>query len=200
MEIEGSTKTGTRRSCLVLGCGDIGFEVASRLKERGMEVVIVDRDEDKIEVLKPMFHAFAGDPGSPEVLRGAGIENAGVVIVTLSNFSEVERALIAINQAKGKPWGIPFVLALIPREDTEREARRLGADDVVPSTQTLADAIVDKLEKLKSRAFKEELIDEISRDNIEKTGVVMRWLKKMPRGDVEKIKQLLDENTLTTTN
>ncbi len=49
--------------------------------------------------------------------------------------------------------------------------------------------------KLKSRAFREELMDGISRDNIEKTGVVMRWLKKMPRGDIEKIKQLLDENT-----
>jgi len=179
--IEGSAETGPQRLCLVLGCGDIGFEVASRLKERGMEVVMVDKNEDKIEVLKPTFHAFAGDFGSPEVLRAAGIENAGVVIITLSDFSEVKLALGAINQTKAKRWGMPFVLALIRHDYTEGEARRLGASDVVPSAQTLADAIVDKLEKLESRAFRKELIDEISRRDIEKTELVMRLLKNIER-------------------
>ncbi len=179
---------------LVLGCGDVGFEVASRLKEKGMKVVIVDKDEDKVEVLKPTFRAFAGDFGSPEVLRGAGIENAGVVIITLSDFSEVERALIAINQAKTKPWGVPFVLALIPRDESEVEARRLGASDVVPSTQTLADAIVDKLGGLKSRVFRDELIDEISQKNIEKTELLMRLLKKISREDLEMIHKLVRED------
>lgn len=158
-----------------------------------MEVVIVDKDEDKVWVLKQTFHAFAGDFGSPEVLRGAGIENAGVVIITLSDFSEVERALIAINQAKVKPWGIPFVLTLLPNDYTEREARRLGASDVVHSTQTLADAIVDKLERLKSRAFREELIDEISQKDIEKTELLMRLFKKISREDLEMIHKLLRE-------
>lgn len=195
MTIEGNAKTGARRPCIVVGCGDIGLEVTSRLKEKGMEVVIVDKDEDKIEYLKPTFHTFAGDFGSPEVFRSAGIENAGVVIVTLSNLSEVKLALAAINQAKGKVWGMPFVLTLIPQDDTEREARRLGASDVVPSTQTLADAIVDKLEKLKSRVFREELIGKIAQKNIEKTDLVVKWLKKMPREDIGMIKRLLDENT-----
>jgi len=195
MAIEGNAKTGARRSCLVLGCGDIGFGVASRLREKGVEVLIVDRDEDKIEVLKPTFHAFAGDCGSPEVLRGAGIENAAVVIITLQGFSEVKRALEAINRAKTKPWGMPFVLALIPHDYAEAEARRLGTTDVVPSAQTLADAIVDKAGKLRSRAFREELIDELSRRDIEKTEMLMRWLKRKPRRDIEEIKRLLDENT-----
>lgn len=178
---------------LVLGCGDVGFEVASRLKEKGMGVVIVDKDEDKIEVLKPTFRAFAGDVGSPEVLRGAGIGDAGVVIITVSGFSEVERALKAINQAKAKPEGMPFVLTLLPNDYTEREARRLGASDVVPSTQTLADAIVDKLERLKSRAFRDELIDEISQKDIEKTELLIRLLKKISREDLEMIHKLLRE-------
>ena len=176
---------------LVLGCGDLGFEVASRLKEKGMEVVIVDKDEDKIEVLKPTFRAFAGDFGSPEVLRGAGIGDVGVVIITMPGFSEVERALKAINQAKGKPWVMPLVLALIPHNYTEFEARRLGANDVVPSTQTLADAIVDKLERLKSWAFREELIGEISQKDIEKTELLMKLLKKISREDLEMIYKLV---------
>jgi Trk K+ transport system NAD-binding subunit len=191
---ENSSKSD-RRSCIVLGCGDIDFGVASRLKEKGVEVVIVDRDEDKIETLKPTFRAFAGDCGSPEVLRGAGIESAAVVIVTLRGFSEVKRALEAINRAKTKPWAMPFVLALIPHDYAEAEARRLGANDVVPSAQTLADAIVDRAGKLRSRAFTEELIDELSQRDIEETEMLVRWLKKTPGRDIEEIKRLLGEKT-----
>lgn len=180
---------------LVLGCGDVGFEVASRLKEKGMGVVIVDKDEDKVEILKPTFHAFAGDFGSPEVLQGAGIENAKAVVITVSDFSEVKRALEAVSQIKAKR-GIshrPHVLALIPHDYTEFEARRLGANDVVSSVQVIADAIVDKLERLKSRAFRDELIDEISQKDIEKTELLIRLLKKISREDLEMIHKLLRE-------
>jgi len=47
---------------LVLGCGDVGFSVASRLKRRGAELVVVDKDAKKIEWFKKMgYSAVLGD-------------------------------------------------------------------------------------------------------------------------------------------
>ena len=59
---------------LVLGCGDIGFTVASEPKKLGKEPVIVVPNELMVEQLKWLgFRASTGDFSSPEVLRGAGM-------------------------------------------------------------------------------------------------------------------------------
>jgi Trk K+ transport system NAD-binding subunit len=59
---------------LVLGCGDIGFTVASELEKLGKEPVIVVPNELMVEQLKWLgFRALAGDFSSPEVLREAGM-------------------------------------------------------------------------------------------------------------------------------
>jgi len=72
-----------RGSCLVLGCGDVGFAIAGRLKCRGAEVAIIERDADKVKQLKWLLDhtAVLGDFESPEVLRSAGIERAEAVII-----------------------------------------------------------------------------------------------------------------------
>ena len=52
------------------------------MKCRGVRVSIIDKDAMKVETLKlGGCSAFLGDFGSPEVLRSAGIEGAGVVII-----------------------------------------------------------------------------------------------------------------------
>jgi len=173
---------------LVLGCGDVGFEVASRLRERE-KVTVVDKNERSIGILKWAFPAFVGDFGSPEVLQKAGIKDAQIVIIATSNPFEVRRALEAIHQTKAEP----LVLTLVPHD--EGRVRELGASEVVPVVQTLADVVIDELEKLKNRVLREELIDELSRRDIEKTEMLMRWLKRKPKEDIEEIKRLLDENT-----
>lgn len=47
---------------LLLGCGDVGFVLASELKERGVELVVVDQNSEKVDQLKGLgFNAIVGD-------------------------------------------------------------------------------------------------------------------------------------------
>lgn len=130
---------------LVLGCGDVGFAVASELRRLGKEPVIVDKDERNVEQLRLLnFRALAGDFGSPEVLREAGIAGAEAVVVLAGEFAETKRALEAVKQAE-KEIGIPpFVLVLVTDEVEVTEAGRLGAR-AVASNQTVTRVIMEQL-------------------------------------------------------
>jgi Trk K+ transport system NAD-binding subunit len=134
-------------SYLVLGCGDVGFAVASRLKCRDVEVAMIERDASKVEELRRHgYAAFLGDFGSAEVLKSAGIEGAGVVIITARDFPTIKRALNAIGQLKAQLGISPLVLVLVSDKEEVPEAKRLGADEALPSHQIIADFVLGKLE------------------------------------------------------
>lgn len=91
--------------------------------------------------------AFLGDFGSPEVLRSAGIEGAGAVIITVRDFPTIKRALNAIGQLKAQLGISPLVLSLVSDEVEVLEAQRLGADEALPSHQIIADFALTRLQK-----------------------------------------------------
>ena len=138
---------------LVLGCGDVGFALTSRLKERGAELTVIDKDPKKVKLLKEMgFSAFLGDFSSPEVLKGAGIESAEVVLVMTPNFGDTELALGAVNELKAKLNIDPVVVVRVQDEAEIAEAKRLGASDALPSSQILADFAMSRFQELKAMA------------------------------------------------
>ncbi len=143
---------------LVLGCGDVGFSVASRLKERGAELAVVDRDAKKIEQLKEMgFSAFVGDFCLPKVLKDAGISRAEVVLLMVPDFRATERALGAINRLKTELKIDPVVVARVLDEAETAEAKRLGTSDALPSSQILANFTLSRFEELKAVAKEKRL-------------------------------------------
>ena len=86
---------------LLLGCGDVGFELASQLKGRGVEMVIVDQNSEKVDMLKGLgFNTIVGDFSRQEVLRQAEIDRAEVIMILTKNFQAIERTHGAINQLK----------------------------------------------------------------------------------------------------
>ena len=150
---KGNSNAGGQGLYLVLGCGDTGFAVASRLKCRDVEVAVIERDASKIEGLRwHGYAAFLGDLGSPEVLKSAGIEGARVVIITVRDFPTIKRALDAISQLKAQLGISPLVLTLVSDEVEVPEAKRLGADEALPSSQILADFALGRLDELKAKA------------------------------------------------
>jgi len=144
----GNSRIGGRGLYLVLGCGDVGFAVARRLRCRCAEVAVVERNAAKVEALGwHGYTAFLGDFGSSEVLRGAGIERAEAVIITVRDFPTIGRTLKAIGELKVQLGIRPLVLALVSHEAEVPEARRLGADEALPSNQIFADFVLGRLQK-----------------------------------------------------
>ncbi len=148
----------TSKLYLVLGCGDVGFAVASRLTKRGAEVAVVDRDASKVEQLKELgYQAFLGDFSSPDVLRKAGIERAEAVLITARDFSMTKQALKAIKKLEIDLGIKPVVIARVSDEVEVPEAKRLGASDALPSMQILANSLLKVVYDVKAMTKEKQL-------------------------------------------
>jgi len=146
------------RVYLVLGCGDVGFSVASKLKERGIELMVVDKDAKKIEPLAKMgFSTFVGDFCLSKVLKEAGISRAEVVLLMVPDFRVTERTLGTINRLRTELKIDPVIVSRVLDEGETLEAKRLGASDAIPSSQILANFALSRFEELKGIAKEKRL-------------------------------------------
>jgi trk system potassium uptake protein TrkA len=69
---------------VIVGSGRIGLQSARLLYERGHDVVIVERNPDRVAALaeEPQVTVIEGDATDPGVLRQAGLDRADVVVAT----------------------------------------------------------------------------------------------------------------------
>lgn len=146
------------REILVLGCGDVGFGVANKMKGLGVEPVIIDRDAAKVEMLRSLgYEAIRGDFGSPEVLRKAGIEHAEAVLITTRDFSASKQALKAIKKLETELGIKPVVIARVSDDVEVPEAKQLGASDALQSVQILANSLLKVVYDVKAMVKERQL-------------------------------------------
>lgn len=66
---------------VIVGAGEVGFQIAGRLARENKEVVVIDKDPDAIRRLSEIdVQALAGSGGSPVVLEEAGIMDAEILL------------------------------------------------------------------------------------------------------------------------
>ncbi len=136
---------------LLLGCGDVGFALAQKLKATGAKVVMVDRSEGKVEHLEKLgIKAHCGDFCRPETLRAAGIEGAELVLILVPEYRVTKRTLGAINQLKLDLGIDPVVMARVDHEVEMSEVKELGATEAIPSSEILADFTFKKFHDLEA--------------------------------------------------
>jgi trk system potassium uptake protein TrkA len=77
-------------SIIIIGAGEVGYHLAYRLSQEKKDVVIIDRDLDKIRRVQNTLdvQAIHGSGGSLSLLRQAGISEASMVIA-VTNSDEV---------------------------------------------------------------------------------------------------------------
>ena len=74
----------------VIGLGRFGEALAMMLAESENEVIVVDRDENKIKEMRQYTeYAFVADNLSTETLREIGIQNCDVVIICIGEKVDV---------------------------------------------------------------------------------------------------------------
>jgi nanoRNase/pAp phosphatase (c-di-AMP/oligoRNAs hydrolase) len=136
---------------LLLGCGDVGFELASQLKERGVELVIVDQNSEKVDMLKGLgFNTIVGDFSRQEVLRQ-------VIMVLTRNFQVIEHTLGAINQLKVELRIDPVILVSVQDEKDVPDAKRLGATEALPYSETVANFTLQRVNELRMMVKEKKL-------------------------------------------
>ncbi len=156
---EQKTKGKDRTLQVIFGCGRIGYAVAKELKGRGIEVVIVDIDEKKVELLKEEdFIAFAGDISDPEIISKVISEGEPEAVFIVSNDSEVNKK--AVKNAKEMLPHAHLVVRAIGPVDKE-DLKELDVDVVLSTPDITARMAMEYLERVKSLKKAKELISMI---------------------------------------
>lgn len=83
---------------IIVGAGEVGYHIASKLSLERKDVVLIDRDEDRLRYVGDTLdvQTLSGSGASPELLRKAGIESADMIVaVTDSDESNLVACLMS---------------------------------------------------------------------------------------------------------
>lgn len=117
---------------IIIGAGKVGTEIAHKLAEEGHDIVVIDRDESRLEVIQENLDVMVmrGNGNSARILKSAGVEDSDLV-VAVTDSDEVN--MIACMTAKR--LGKAQTIARIRDPDYARELviskEDLGVDLVI---------------------------------------------------------------------
>ncbi|UCH08155.1 MAG: Trk system potassium transporter TrkA [Deltaproteobacteria bacterium] len=67
---------------IIIGAGEVGFNIAQRLSEENHDVVVIDKDQNRINQLQTVIdvQAIVGSGTSPSILQEAGIKETDIIV------------------------------------------------------------------------------------------------------------------------
>lgn len=126
------------KSILVAGMGHFGTYLAKKLLELGNDVMIIDKDEDRIAQLAPHFtNAQIGDCTNVDVLRSLEVDGFDVCFVTIDENFQASLEVTSLL----KEQGAKYVVSKASRETQAKFLLRNGADSVVYPEKDLAEKL-----------------------------------------------------------
>ncbi len=117
-----------KKSFAILGLGRFGRTLARELTKAGMEVLAVDINKAKVNLIADdVTCAVQADVKDTDTIKSLGLSNMDAVIVAMTE--DVESAIMAIIQAK--ELGVPMVIAKAKNNFNKEILTKVGADKVV---------------------------------------------------------------------
>jgi Trk K+ transport system NAD-binding subunit len=128
---------------IVVGAGRVGMALASRLEDRGENVVLVEMDEEQVEIARNAGHiVHIGDGADIEVLRNAGMGNARIAVAATGD----DDVNLLIAQLADSNFDVETVLARVNNPGNVEAFRNLGVQ-VISSTDATAQALDNLIER-----------------------------------------------------
>ncbi|WP_101297214.1 DHH family phosphoesterase [Halegenticoccus soli] len=125
----------------ILGCGSVGHIVAEELADEGKDVLILDKDESRVETLRDQdLNARRQDISEPAVANA--VDGRDVILILASDVEANKAAVSAIRDHGGEQ----FVVVRASDPVSEDELRDLGADVVINPSTVIADSALRTLE------------------------------------------------------
>jgi nanoRNase/pAp phosphatase (c-di-AMP/oligoRNAs hydrolase) len=143
----------------ILGCGSVGHAVAEELADEGKDVMILDRDESRVEALRDQdLNARTLDIRDEEVADAVADRD---VILILASDVEANKAAVRTIRERG---GDQFIVVRASDPVSEDELTDLGSDVVITPSEVIADSALRTLEsgelEYKARQLA-DIIDEV---------------------------------------
>lgn len=129
------------KSILIIGMGTLGRHLAFRMVEEKNDVMIVDKNEDRIDELSHHFSdAIIGDCTKDGVLRSLGINNFDYCFVTVGEDFYAALEITAIL----KELGAKFVIVKAKKDRQADFLKKIGADEVFYPEEDMAESLAIK--------------------------------------------------------
>ncbi|MEJ2201557.1 MAG: TrkA family potassium uptake protein [Desulfuromonadaceae bacterium] len=119
----------------VIGLGNFGFHIVSTLYEEGHEIIAIDSDKEKVQVVKDLCSlAIIADAANKEFLCSQGMEEMDAVVVSIGDRSHLS-TLITLYLKELK---VRRILVKAVNEDHGRILERIGATDIIYPEKDMA--------------------------------------------------------------
>ena len=114
---------------LIVGCSEVGYHLTKALLASGHEVVVVERNRDRYQLLTDEMGsvAFAGDGTDERTLKQAGITRADVLVAVTGR----DETNLVICQIAKHIFQVSRTMALVKDPKNEPVFHVLGVDVVV---------------------------------------------------------------------
>ena len=112
----------------ILGAGRVGLSLASRLLESGSEVVAIDSDKGKADLLNEAVGKICilGDGSSLSVLEDAGLSRVDVFIAT----TRQDHINLIVCQIAKEKYNVQTTVSVLNQQDNEKLFELAGIDVV----------------------------------------------------------------------
>lgn len=127
----------------VIGVGRFGYHVATKLAERGVDVLAVDTNESVIANIRDkVTHAVCMRANDEETLRSIGADEMDTVVVAMGDDFAQSILITALLKQKLK---VPNVIARAVTAVHKEILELIGADYVILPEQEMGSRLADKL-------------------------------------------------------
>jgi trk system potassium uptake protein TrkA len=119
----------------VIGLGSFGSNVAKTLYEKGNEVLVIDKDKEKIEEVKDFVsHAVQMESANKENLQAFGLKEMDVVVVSLG--PEMEASILTVLFLH--ELGAKRIVAKALTKDHAKVLEAVGATEIIYPEKDMA--------------------------------------------------------------
>jgi len=128
---------------VVVGAGEIGFELTKALLRNEHEVFIIESSQERCDAIKEELGSLVitGSGFNEAVLREAGTSRAEVFLAVTGSDPD---NLAACQMAKHR-FGVPRTMSLVSNGDNEPLFRELGVDVCISATEIILSRIEEEL-------------------------------------------------------
>jgi nanoRNase/pAp phosphatase (c-di-AMP/oligoRNAs hydrolase) len=141
MSSAGAVTASSQSTYAILGCGSVGHAVAEDLVEEGKDVLILDKDESRVESLRDQdLNAQTQDISEQEVAEA--VSKRDIILILSSDITANKAAVEAVRDHSSDQ----FIVVRASDPVTEDELSALGADVVINPSEVIAESALQTLE------------------------------------------------------
>jgi trk system potassium uptake protein TrkA len=132
-----------KKQFAVIGLGNFGYYLATRLFQMGHEVLGIDKNARRVQEIRDwVSRAVIADATDPQALQDLELEKMDVVVVSIG--SELNNSILATLNVKD--LGVKSVVAKSITEAHGRILQKIGAEEVYFPEKDLALTVAQRLD------------------------------------------------------